>query len=177
MFILDHWLIWFDFPLFSAGGEKLDSVTKLQGQYTALLKQHIANRYPYNPNRYDDMLQWLPHVQTASALLIESKMIYIPFFLNCWRWRIALCPHSVLFSACSGRDDVKLCKTIEKALECIPTVTYNFDIVRANFVSILHFLLCFFTKALRPPDQSFVRYSIVCLVNYRAVRKCFKSAI
>jgi hypothetical protein len=57
-------------------------VNKVQDQYSSVLNEYISFHYPDQPNRLAELLLWLPEIQTASALLIKSKMIYIPFFLN-----------------------------------------------------------------------------------------------
>ncbi|KAL3871784.1 hypothetical protein ACJMK2_039761 [Sinanodonta woodiana] len=54
----------------------------VQDKYSTALQDFIREQFSAEPNRYGELLLLLPHIQTASALLLQSKMIYIPFFLN-----------------------------------------------------------------------------------------------
>ncbi|XP_053381300.1 uncharacterized protein LOC123566516 [Mercenaria mercenaria] len=65
-----------------SGWDQNEMVNKVQDRYSAILKEYVACHCPEQPNRFAELLLWLPQIQTASALLIKSKMIYIPFFLN-----------------------------------------------------------------------------------------------
>lgn len=64
------------------GFDQNEIVNKVQDRYSAVLKEYVSCVCPDQPNRFAELLLWLPQIQTASALLIKSKMIYIPFFLN-----------------------------------------------------------------------------------------------
>ncbi|XP_052133583.1 hormone receptor 4-like [Frankliniella occidentalis] len=46
------------------------------------LKTYVDNQFPQQPCRFHDLLVRLPEVQSAAALLLESKMFYVPFLLN-----------------------------------------------------------------------------------------------
>ncbi|KAL4219212.1 hypothetical protein ACF0H5_021794 [Mactra antiquata] len=59
-----------------------DIINKIQDRYSSVLSDIVTSHRPDQPNRYAELLLFLPQIQTASALLIQSKMIYIPFFLN-----------------------------------------------------------------------------------------------
>lgn len=57
-------------------------VEKVQDRYTNALQQYIAVHHPDEPNRFGELLLRLPEIQSASALLLKSKMIYVPFLLT-----------------------------------------------------------------------------------------------
>ncbi|XP_059151801.1 hormone receptor 4-like [Physella acuta] len=50
--------------------------------YKQALQQYILERFPSEANRLGDLLGQFPGLQAASAQLLGSKMIYIPFLLN-----------------------------------------------------------------------------------------------
>ncbi|CAL1545415.1 unnamed protein product [Lymnaea stagnalis] len=50
--------------------------------YKQALQQYILERFPSEANRLGDLLGQFPDLQAASAQLLSSKMIYIPFLLN-----------------------------------------------------------------------------------------------
>ncbi|KAK3591439.1 hypothetical protein CHS0354_033438 [Potamilus streckersoni] len=54
----------------------------VQDRYSTALQDFIREQFSAEPNRYGELLLLLPHIQIASALLLQNKMIYIPFFLN-----------------------------------------------------------------------------------------------
>ena len=66
----------------SGGMEDNLLLDQVQDRYSLALQDFIQNYFPSETNRYASLLLWLPQIQTASALLLKSKMIYIPFFLN-----------------------------------------------------------------------------------------------
>lgn len=57
-------------------------VERVQDRYTNALQQYIAIHHPDEPNRFGELLLRLPEIQSASALLLKSKMIYVPFLLT-----------------------------------------------------------------------------------------------
>ncbi|XP_055896422.1 uncharacterized protein LOC106060296 isoform X3 [Biomphalaria glabrata] len=65
--------------------ESIKKETKLQhisASYKQALQQYILEKFPSEANRLGDVLSQLPYLQEASAQLLTSKMIYIPFLLN-----------------------------------------------------------------------------------------------
>ncbi|XP_043802846.1 hormone receptor 4 isoform X3 [Apis laboriosa] len=54
----------------------------LQERYMSCLRSFVEHSAPQQPNRFHDLLVRLPEVQSAAALLLESKMFYVPFLLN-----------------------------------------------------------------------------------------------
>ena len=64
------------------GLDKNTILDQVQDRYSQALQDFIHSYLPSETNRYAALLLWLPQIQTASALLLKSKMIYIPFFLN-----------------------------------------------------------------------------------------------
>lgn len=65
-----------------SGMGKNKLLDQVQDRYSVALQDFIQSYFPSEANRYASLLLWLPQIQTASALLLKSKMIYIPFFLN-----------------------------------------------------------------------------------------------
>ncbi|XP_052788398.1 hormone receptor 4-like [Mya arenaria] len=61
---------------------EVEVVSKLQDRYCIALKEFVNETSPGQLKRFSKLIQCLPQVQTAAALLMNSKMIYIPFFLN-----------------------------------------------------------------------------------------------
>ncbi|CAM1321399.1 Hr4 (predicted) [Pycnogonum litorale] len=55
---------------------------QIRERYLASLRSFVDNRYPHQPTRFHDLLLCLPEVQSAAALLLQSKMFYVPFLLN-----------------------------------------------------------------------------------------------
>lgn len=54
----------------------------IQERYVAALKTFVETRYPHQPTRFGEILVRLPEMQSAAALLLQSKMFYVPFLLN-----------------------------------------------------------------------------------------------
>ncbi|XP_068085231.1 hormone receptor 4 [Anabrus simplex] len=54
----------------------------IQERYMTCLRSFVEHNYPQQPTRFHDLLVRLPEVQSAAALLLESKMFYVPFLLN-----------------------------------------------------------------------------------------------
>ena len=57
-------------------------IERVQKSYMAVLQQYVKTHYPYKPKRYGELLLSLHYIQSASSLLLNTKMIYIPFLLN-----------------------------------------------------------------------------------------------
>ncbi|CAH1785761.1 unnamed protein product [Owenia fusiformis] len=58
------------------------SLVAIKDFYMAVLRDVIMQQHPGNTERFCDLLAQLPQIQNASSLLLQSKMIYIPFLLN-----------------------------------------------------------------------------------------------
>ncbi|XP_005095260.2 uncharacterized protein LOC101860559 [Aplysia californica] len=54
----------------------------IASSYKQALQQYILERFPSEANRLGDLLQQFASIEAASAQLLSSKMIYIPFLLN-----------------------------------------------------------------------------------------------
>ncbi|CAB3363216.1 Hypothetical predicted protein [Cloeon dipterum] len=54
----------------------------IQDRYMNCLKYYVEHSFPQQPGRFQELLVRLPEVQSAAALLLESKMFYVPFLLN-----------------------------------------------------------------------------------------------
>ncbi|XP_059479904.1 hormone receptor 4 isoform X2 [Neocloeon triangulifer] len=54
----------------------------IQERYMNCLKCYVEHSFPQQPGRFQELLVRLPEVQSAAALLLESKMFYVPFLLN-----------------------------------------------------------------------------------------------
>ncbi|XP_048506500.1 hormone receptor 4 isoform X2 [Athalia rosae] len=55
---------------------------QIQERYMSCLRSFVEHSAPQQPGRFHDLLVRLPEVQSAAALLLESKMFYVPFLLN-----------------------------------------------------------------------------------------------
>ncbi|GAB6026608.1 Ligand-binding domain of nuclear hormone receptor [Chamberlinius hualienensis] len=54
----------------------------IQDRYVCALKTYSETCYPHQPARFRDILVWLPEMQLAADLLMQSKLFYVPFLLN-----------------------------------------------------------------------------------------------
>ncbi|XP_050725213.1 hormone receptor 4-like isoform X6 [Eriocheir sinensis] len=54
----------------------------IQERYMGCLRSFCETHYPSQPSRYQDLLVRLPDIQAAAAILLETKMLYVPFLLN-----------------------------------------------------------------------------------------------
>nr|CAD7427723.1 unnamed protein product [Timema monikensis] len=54
----------------------------IQDRYMSCLRSFVEHNSSQNPTRFHELLVRLPEVQSAAALLLESKMFYVPFLLN-----------------------------------------------------------------------------------------------
>ncbi|KAK6195678.1 hypothetical protein SNE40_001057 [Patella caerulea] len=57
-------------------------IGQLQERYMKALQLYTQSQFSGQPYRFGELLLLLPQIQEASALLLQSKMIYIPFLLN-----------------------------------------------------------------------------------------------
>ncbi|XP_022919600.2 hormone receptor 4 [Onthophagus taurus] len=65
-----------------AGVTGSPELENIQERYMTCLRAYTQHIYPQDPTRFQDLLVRLPEVQSAAALLLESKMFYVPFLLN-----------------------------------------------------------------------------------------------
>ncbi|KAI4459153.1 knirps-related protein-related [Holotrichia oblita] len=63
----------------TSGTSELENI---QERYMTCLRAYTQHIYPQQPTRFQELLVRLPEVQSAAALLLESKMFYVPFLLN-----------------------------------------------------------------------------------------------
>ncbi|KAL1420262.1 hypothetical protein MTO96_024481 [Rhipicephalus appendiculatus] len=54
----------------------------IQERYLAALRVFTEQRFPNQSSRFTELLARLPDIQAAAALLLHSKMFYVPFLLN-----------------------------------------------------------------------------------------------
>lgn len=54
----------------------------IQERYMTCLRSFEEHHFPQQPTRFHELLVRLPEVQSAAALLLDSKMFYVPFLLN-----------------------------------------------------------------------------------------------
>ncbi|CAG0903254.1 unnamed protein product [Darwinula stevensoni] len=54
----------------------------IRERYILCLKSYVDHFFPHQPSRFTELLVRLPEIQAAAALLLESKMFYVPFLLN-----------------------------------------------------------------------------------------------
>ncbi|XP_017787036.1 PREDICTED: hormone receptor 4 [Nicrophorus vespilloides] len=64
------------------GGAGATELENIQERYMACLRVYTQHICPQQPSRFQELLVRLPEVQSAAALLLESKMFYVPFLLN-----------------------------------------------------------------------------------------------
>ncbi|KAK3088396.1 hypothetical protein FSP39_018637 [Pinctada imbricata] len=57
-------------------------LSQIQQRFKAALQYLVSRLHPHQPHRFSQLLLQLTEIETASAMLLSSKMIYIPFFLN-----------------------------------------------------------------------------------------------
>lgn len=65
-----------------ANATSSNELETIQERYMACLRAYTQHICPHQPNRFQELLIRLPEVQSAAALLLESKMFYVPFLLN-----------------------------------------------------------------------------------------------
>ncbi|XP_044728083.1 hormone receptor 4 [Chrysoperla carnea] len=63
----------------NAGNTELETI---QERYASCLRALTHHMHPQQPQRFQELLIRLPEIQSAAALLLESKMFYVPFLLN-----------------------------------------------------------------------------------------------
>ncbi|KAJ3666077.1 hypothetical protein Zmor_001532 [Zophobas morio] len=63
----------------SGNNSELDSIHE---RYMTCLRVYTQHMYPQQSQRFQDLLSRLPEIQSAAALLLDSKMFYVPFLLN-----------------------------------------------------------------------------------------------
>jgi len=54
----------------------------IEERYRNCLRAYVQHEYPEQPTRFQQLLARLPEIREAAALLLESKMFYVPFLLN-----------------------------------------------------------------------------------------------
>ncbi|XP_076028781.1 uncharacterized protein LOC143017784 isoform X3 [Oratosquilla oratoria] len=54
----------------------------IQERYMNCLKSFCETHFPAQPTRFQELLVRLPEVQAAAALVMESKLFYVPFLIN-----------------------------------------------------------------------------------------------
>lgn len=59
-----------------------DVLSSLSSQYLLALEWYINKNYPSDTSRITQFTEILSDVEKASRILLENKMIYIPFLLN-----------------------------------------------------------------------------------------------
>ncbi|KAJ8673015.1 hypothetical protein QAD02_004276 [Eretmocerus hayati] len=68
--------------MLSQARTKSVELEQIQERYMNCLRSFVQHSAPQQPSRLNDLLHRLPEVQSAAALLLESKMFYVPFLLN-----------------------------------------------------------------------------------------------
>lgn len=69
--------------LLDQGGEnRNETVAVIHDRYVKTLQWYIEDRYGRNTQRLENLLSQIPEIQNASDILLQTNMIYIPFFLN-----------------------------------------------------------------------------------------------
>ncbi|XP_043213532.1 hormone receptor 4-like isoform X2 [Amphibalanus amphitrite] len=55
---------------------------RIEERYRNCLRSYVMHEFPEQPTRFQQLLARLPEIREAAALLLESKMFYVPFLLN-----------------------------------------------------------------------------------------------
>lgn len=70
---------------FPGDGKRNEIVTRIHDRYVEVLKGFTESGHgdiADHGQRLNKLLLQLPEIETASDILVETKMIYIPFFLS-----------------------------------------------------------------------------------------------
>ncbi|GIY12518.1 hormone receptor 4 [Caerostris extrusa] len=54
----------------------------IHDRYMKALQVFVEHRFPQQPTRFSELLSCVPEVQAAAGLVVQSKMFYVPLFLN-----------------------------------------------------------------------------------------------
>lgn len=54
----------------------------INDRYKKALRVFVENRFPLQATRFTELLSCIPEVQAAASLVVQSKMFYVPLFLN-----------------------------------------------------------------------------------------------
>lgn len=54
----------------------------INDRYKKALRVFVENRFPTQTTRFAELLSCIPEVQAAASLVVQSKMFYVPLFLN-----------------------------------------------------------------------------------------------
>lgn len=54
----------------------------INDRYKKALRVFVENRFPQQTTRFAELLSCIPEVQAAASLVVQSKMFYVPLFLN-----------------------------------------------------------------------------------------------
>lgn len=54
----------------------------INDRYKKALRVFVENRFPQQTTRFAELLSCIPEVQAAATLVVQSKMFYVPLFLN-----------------------------------------------------------------------------------------------
>lgn len=75
--------IYFSFPFLTT--EEVQDQRELEAindRYKKALRVFVENRFPQQTTRFAELLSCIPEVQAAASLVVQSKMFYVPLFLN-----------------------------------------------------------------------------------------------
>ena len=62
--------------------DEMKVISRIQDNYNNALQAYIDLKVADQPNRFGEFILLLPQVQSAAALLLQNKMIWVPFLLK-----------------------------------------------------------------------------------------------
>ncbi|XP_071040812.1 hormone receptor 4 [Parasteatoda tepidariorum] len=62
--------------------ERQKEVEAIHDRYMKALQVFVEHRFPLQSSRFADLLTFIPEVESIARLVVESKMFYVPLFLN-----------------------------------------------------------------------------------------------
>lgn len=54
----------------------------IHDRYMRALQVFVEHRNPQQPDRFQQLLSVIPEVQQTARVVVQSKMFYVPLFLN-----------------------------------------------------------------------------------------------
>ncbi|XP_054713582.1 hormone receptor 4-like [Uloborus diversus] len=60
----------------------LKELEAIHDKYMKALQVFVEHRFPQQTTRFAELLSCIPEVQAAASLVVQSKMFYVPLFLN-----------------------------------------------------------------------------------------------
>lgn len=102
--------IWNTFCFFTANGSHSEQIKNVQQPYILALRDYCeANSQPH---RCEEVLSQLKELQTCTMLLLQSKLLYMPYLLNAIAGSSVEPPKIWRKSSVQGQSFINACKTL-----------------------------------------------------------------